>query len=56
MKVNGYRNLLEREALEKWNLVAKTILHEEEWKELFFEVGYTGDYDFFQSLMCEKVS
>lgn len=49
VKVNGYRNLVEREALEKWNLVAKTILHEEEWKELFFEVGYTGDYDFFKA-------
>ena len=49
VKVNGYKNLQEREALEKWNLVAKTILHEDEWKELFLEVGYTGDYDFFKA-------
>lgn len=49
IKVNGYKNLREREALEKWNLVAKTTLHENEWLELFEEVGYTGDYDFFKT-------
>lgn len=47
IKVNGYKNLKQREMLEKWNLVAKTILHVNEWEELFSEIGYTGDYDFF---------
>lgn len=49
IKVNGYKNLKERETLESWNLVAKTILRESEWEELFAEVGYTGDYDFFKA-------
>ena len=49
IKVNGYKNLKERETLENWNLVAKTILRESEWEELFAETGYTGDYDFFKT-------
>jgi SAM-dependent methyltransferase len=49
VKVNGYKNLAEREALERWNLVAKTILRESEWEELFAELGYDGDYDFFKA-------
>jgi SAM-dependent methyltransferase len=49
IKVNGYKNLHEREQLENWNLVAKTILRESEWEELFDETGYAGDYDFFKT-------
>jgi SAM-dependent methyltransferase len=49
IKVNGYKNLQERETLESWNLVAKTILHESEWEELFAQTGYVGDYDFFKT-------
>lgn len=49
IKVNGYKNLKEREQLENWNLVAKTILRESEWEELFAEVGYSGDWDFFKT-------
>ncbi len=49
IKVNGYKNLKEREQLESWNLVAKTIMRESEWEELFAEVGYSGDYDFFKT-------
>jgi 2-polyprenyl-3-methyl-5-hydroxy-6-metoxy-1,4-benzoquinol methylase len=48
IKINGYKNLRERDELERWNLVAKTILRESEWEELFAEVGYEGDYDFFK--------
>ena len=47
IKVNGYKNEEERIALNKWNIVAKTILHCDEWKSLFKEVGYTGDYFWF---------
>ncbi len=47
IKVNGYRNEEERDLLERWNLVAKTILHVDEWRAIFKEVGYTGDYAFF---------
>ena len=47
VKVNGYRTDDEREALEKWNLVAKTILHVDQWLDVFRETGYDGDYSFF---------
>lgn len=47
IKVNGYRNDAERIALDQWNVVAKTILPVDEWKRLFVEVGYTGDYTWF---------
>ena len=47
VKVNGYRNEEEKIALEKWNLVADTILHVNEWNKLFEEVGYEGEWEFF---------
>jgi len=30
-----------------WILTAKTFMHVEEWKQVFKEVGYTGDYYWF---------
>lgn len=47
IKVNGYRNIKEKSELEKWNLVAKTILSVDEWLTIFDELGYSGDYSFF---------
>ena len=47
IKVNGYRTDHERDQLNRWNLVAKTILHVEEWKSIFAETGYIGDYYWF---------
>ena len=47
IKVNGYRNEEEKIELGKWNLVADTILHVDEWKRLFEEVGYNRDWEFF---------
>jgi len=47
IKVNGYRNIKEKSELEKWNLVAKTILSVDEWLTIFDELGYPGDYSFF---------
>lgn len=47
LKVNGYRTEVERVALEEWNLVARTILHVDEWKALFQETEYGGDYYWF---------
>ena len=38
------RNQEEREKQLKWNLIAKTYLHPDEWVKLFDEVGYKGDY------------
>ena len=45
--VDAYRNDEEKERMHAWNLTAKTILHVEEWKLLFEEAGYTGDYYWF---------
>jgi SAM-dependent methyltransferase len=47
IKVNGYKTEEEKKKLQGWNLVANTILHEDEWLELFNVTGYIYDYDFF---------
>ncbi len=45
--VDAYRNELERERMEAWNLTALTMMSVSEWKEFFKEVGYDGDYYWF---------
>ena len=45
--VDAYRNEEEKEAMFDWNLTAKTILSVNDWKELFREAGYHGDYYWF---------
>jgi len=45
--VDAYRNNQEKEAMYAWNLTAKTIMHVDEWKKFFREIGYTGDYFWF---------
>jgi SAM-dependent methyltransferase len=45
--VDAWRNEAERERLMKWNLTALTYMHVDDWKQLFQEVGYTGDYYWF---------
>lgn len=45
--VDAYRNEEEKEMMYAWNLTAKTIMHVDEWKVFFKEVGYTGDYYWF---------
>jgi len=47
ISVHAWRNEEEREALLKWNLTALTYMHTDDWKKLFSEVGYTGDYWWF---------
>lgn len=37
----------ERERMMKWNLTALTYMSVDDWKKLFAEVGYTGDYYWF---------
>ena len=46
--VDAYRNNEEKERMYAWNLTAKTILHTEEWKKLFIESRYTGDFYWFK--------
>lgn len=45
--VDAYRDDEEKELMMMWNLTAKTIMHVDEWKSFFKEVGYTGDYYWF---------
>mgnify|MGYP001247538104 FL=1 len=45
--VDAYRNEVEKEAMFDWNLTAKTILSVNDWKELFREAEYHGDYYWF---------
>lgn len=42
--VDAYSNDKEKKRMDEWNLTALTILHVEEWVELFAEAGYTGDF------------
>ena len=46
--VDAFTNDEEKEAMFSWNLTAKTILHVNDWKKLFIEVGYHGDYYWFK--------
>lgn len=45
--LDAYRNDEEKILMETWNLTAKTIMHVDEWKNFFKEVGYNGDYYWF---------
>ena len=45
--VDAYHDDAERQRMEAWNLTARTIMHVDEWKAFFKEVGYTGDYYWF---------
>ena len=45
--VDAYRDDEERDRMYAWNLTAQTIMHVDEWKAFFAEVGYTGDYYWF---------
>ena len=46
--MDAYRNDQEKNDLNDWNLTAKTILHIDEWVNLFNKCGYTGDYYWFR--------
>lgn len=45
--IDAWRNEKERENLFKWVLTAETMMHVDDWKKLFKEVGYAGDYYWF---------
>ncbi len=45
--VDAYSNDDEKERMMAWNLTAKTILSVVDWKTLFEEVGYEGDFYWF---------
>lgn len=45
--VDAYRDQKEKKRMYDWNLTAKTILSVDEWKKLFKELDYNGDYYWF---------
>ena len=45
--IDAWRTEAERQRLMKWVLTARTYMHVEDWKRLFAEVGYSGDYYWF---------
>ena len=45
--VDAYRNDEEKKRMYEWDLTAKTILHVDDWKELFDKAEYKGDYYWF---------
>ncbi|MCX5696381.1 MAG: class I SAM-dependent methyltransferase [Candidatus Omnitrophica bacterium] len=45
--VDAWRNDREKENLMKWVLTAETMMCVEDWKRLFAEEGYSGDYWWF---------
>jgi ubiquinone/menaquinone biosynthesis C-methylase UbiE len=45
--VDAYENEEEKRRMDAWNLTAKTVLHHDEWRELFDKAGYKGDYFWF---------
>ena len=45
--VDAYHDKAEHERMMAWNLTAKTIMHVNEWKAFFDEIGYTDDYYWF---------
>jgi SAM-dependent methyltransferase len=44
---DAWRNDYEKQAMLNWNLTALTYMHVDNWKKLFDEVGYAGDYYWF---------
>jgi len=44
---DAWRNDEEKERMLKWNLTGETLMHVGDWKKLFEEVGYKGDYYWF---------
>lgn len=45
--LDAWRNDEEKQRMDKWNLTAQTFMHVDNWKRLFKEVGYKGDYYWF---------
>lgn len=45
--VDAWHDDEERRRLEQWVLTAYTKMHVDDWKKLFDEAGYTGDYYWF---------
>jgi SAM-dependent methyltransferase len=45
--VDAWRTDEERNRMKDWVVTAQTVMHVDDWKALFDEAGYTGDYYWF---------
>lgn len=45
--LDSWHTDVERNRMQNWNLTALTYMHVDDWKNLFEECGYTGDYYWF---------
>jgi SAM-dependent methyltransferase len=45
--MDAWRNSKQEQRMHNWNLTGLTYMHVDDWKKLFDEVGYTGDYYWF---------
>ena len=45
--IDAWRTEEEHKRIIRWDLAAVTYMHTEDWKRLFDDVGYTGDYYWF---------
>ncbi len=45
--VDAYRNDMEKQRMQDWNLTALTYMHVDAWRIFFRNAGYTGDYFWF---------
>ena len=44
--LGAYDTSEDKELFQEWTLLGTTVLHIDEWLEIFKEIGYTGDYFF----------
>lgn len=47
ISVDAWKTPEEKARLLQWNITAQTYMHADDWKKLFDEVGYDGDYTWF---------
>ncbi len=45
--VDAWRDENERKRMMMWNLTALTYMHVDDWKKMFSEIGYSGNYFWF---------
>ncbi len=44
--LGAYNTPADKELFQEWTLLGTTVLHVDEWLDVFKEIGYTGDYFF----------
>lgn len=45
--LDAFRNIEDEERMHAWNLTAQTYMHVEDWKKLFKQISFNGDYYWF---------